>query len=96
MVCERAREGLGAVPCVWDWILSLSQFSVCFSVSASVCLSKGSLSRALQQAELVPYTALPPSTIPETFLSFNSDFNKNISVSDAWSNASVTWTFDLQ
>jgi heparanase 1 len=43
-----------------------------------------------------PYLLVPASTVPETFLSFNFDWNLNVSAGDAWTNASFGWTLDLQ
>eukprot|EP00937_MAST-01D_sp_MAST-1D-sp2_P006417 g6417.t1 len=34
--------------------------------------------------------------IPDTFVSFNFDYNLNTSHADAWTNASIGWTLDLQ
>ena len=43
-----------------------------------------------------PFTMRRTFTIPDTFLSFNFDWNKNTSAGDAWTNASLGWTLDLQ
>lgn len=43
-----------------------------------------------------PYLLVPTATVPETFLSFNFDWNLNVSHGDAWTNASFGWTLDLQ
>ena len=41
-----------------------------------------------------PFLLAPAATVPETFLSFNLDWNLNASAVDAWTNASVA-TIDL-
>lgn len=43
-----------------------------------------------------PYTLVPTATVPDTFLSFNFDWNLNRSKGDAWTDASYGWTLDLQ
>ena len=42
-----------------------------------------------------PFTMQRTATIPDTFVSFNFDWNKNVSAVDAWTNASFGWTLDL-
>lgn len=48
------------------------------------------------EASFSPFTLEPTSEIPPTFLSFNFDWNLNATGVDAWSNASVGWTLNLQ
>jgi len=43
-----------------------------------------------------PFTMEATSVVPPTFLSFNFDWNNNATGVDAWTNASVGWTLDLQ
>jgi heparanase len=43
-----------------------------------------------------PYTLVPTSIVPESFLSFNFDWNLNQTKIDAWTNASFGWSLDLQ
>ena len=43
-----------------------------------------------------PFIERLTARIPDTFLSFNFDWNKNTSAGDAWTNASLGWTLDLQ
>ena len=43
-----------------------------------------------------PFLLVATAEIPETFLSFNFDWNLNATPGDAWTNASYGWTLDLQ
>jgi hypothetical protein len=43
-----------------------------------------------------PFLLRNATIVPETFLSFNFDWNLNRSEGDAWTNASFGWTLDLQ
>jgi heparanase 1 len=43
-----------------------------------------------------PFLSAPISIVPATYLSFNFDWNLNQSSNDAWTNASIGWTLDLQ
>lgn len=43
-----------------------------------------------------PYLLMPIARVPDTFLSFNFDWNLNVTSTDAWTNASFGWTLDLQ
>ena len=45
--------------------------------------------------ELLAFTLAPAAVVPSRFVSFTFDWNINVTEHDAWSNASVGWTLDL-
>jgi len=48
------------------------------------------------QVLFAPFTLEPTSIVPPTYLSFNFDWNLNVTQDDAWTNASIGWSLDLQ
>eukprot|EP00038_Savillea_parva_P011457 m.197685 g.197685 ORF g.197685 m.197685 type:complete len:577 (-) comp20191_c0_seq1:24-1754(-) len=93
---SRSPRRMRATTTPWTLLLPSLLWAVMVVMVAQQPTVHGFPNTTTGQAMFAPFTSVATSVVPDTFLSFNFDWNLNVTAVDAWTNASIGWTLDLQ